>query len=60
MSRDCQPVDASNDDYNQYEGHIISDLLFDMICQCPKPYNDAFNLVKDPVFHTDISSLCCF
>ena len=23
-----------------------------MICQCSKPYNDAFNLVEDPAFHT--------
>ena len=42
-------IDASNDDDNQYEGHIISDLLFDMIHQCSKPYNDAFNLVEDHI-----------
>ena len=49
VARNWQPVDdASNDDDNQYEGHIISDLLFDMIRQFPKPYNffekNRFNL----------------
>ena len=52
VARNWQPVDASNDDENQYEGHVINDLLFDMIRQCSTPYNDAFNLVEDPVFHT--------
>ena len=52
VARNWQPVDAFNDDENQYEEHVINDLLFDMIRQCLTPYNDAFNLVEDPVFHT--------
>ena len=54
VARNGQPVDASNDDKNQYEGHIISDLSFYMIRQCPEPYNDDFDILGDPVLHTDI------
>ena len=39
-------VDPSTDE-DDYGGYVINDSLFDMIRQCPEPYNDAFDLMEN-------------
>ena len=43
----CVARNVANDE-DEYEGYVINDSLFEIISQCPDPYNDAFDLVEYP------------